>query len=220
MSYVHPLTQTILCIWAIGRASGAIAGELDRGTMELLLAQPIRRSQVVLAHLVIEVVTIPIICLSMWAGTCAGAHLVGFSSAASDPNLRVEVWRFGPALFNVGLLVFAISGITMALSAAGRLRGRVMGAAVVLGLLQFLVNVIAQLWTPLVNVFGQVLSPMETLRRCTVFFYYEPQPMILNPNWTAERGAWINLGVLLAVGCAGYGLAFWRFCTRDLPAPL
>ena len=31
IGYVHPLVQTILCIWAVGRASGAIAGELDRG---------------------------------------------------------------------------------------------------------------------------------------------------------------------------------------------
>src|SRR5438874_1198365 len=41
IGYVHPLTQTILCVWAVGRASGALAGEIDRGTMELLLAQPI-----------------------------------------------------------------------------------------------------------------------------------------------------------------------------------
>src|SRR3954452_262278 len=46
IAYVHPLVITILGVWAIGRAANAIAGELDRGTMELLLAQPIRRSQV------------------------------------------------------------------------------------------------------------------------------------------------------------------------------
>ena len=50
IGYVHPLMQTIFCIWAVGRAAGAIAGELDRGTMELLLAQPVRRSRVILAH--------------------------------------------------------------------------------------------------------------------------------------------------------------------------
>ena len=43
VGYVHPLVQTILWIWAIGRASGAVAGEVDRGTMDLLLAQPVSR---------------------------------------------------------------------------------------------------------------------------------------------------------------------------------
>ena len=45
IGYVHPLMQTIFCIWAVGRASGAIAGEMDRGTMELLLAQPLARGR-------------------------------------------------------------------------------------------------------------------------------------------------------------------------------
>ena len=49
IGYVHPLMQTVLCVWAVGRASGAVAGEIDRGTMELLLAQPIPRYRVLLA---------------------------------------------------------------------------------------------------------------------------------------------------------------------------
>src|ERR1043166_2659060 len=35
VGYVHPLPETILLIWAVGRAAGALAGELERGTMEL-----------------------------------------------------------------------------------------------------------------------------------------------------------------------------------------
>jgi ABC-2 type transport system permease protein len=208
MAYVHPLTQTILCIWAIGRASGAIAGEIDRGTMELLLAQPIRRGQVVLAHLIVDLITIPILCLAMWAGTCTGAYLVGFTRA-SDPMLQVDLWRFGPALVNVGLLVFSHTGVTMAISAAGRLRGKVMGVAVLVSLLQFLVNVIGQLW-----------EPMRPLRPFTIFYYYQPQPMILHADWAQEWELWRNLGVLVGISAAGYAFAWWHFCRRDLPAPL
>jgi beta-exotoxin I transport system permease protein len=208
MAYVHPLTQIILCVWAIGRASGSIAGELDRGTMELLLAQPIRRGQIILAHFLIDIITIPVVCLSMWAGTFVGAHLVGLTGA-TDPKLQVHLAKFGPALFNVGLLVFAVSGITMAISAAGRYRGRVLGGAVLLALLQFLVNVIGQLW-----------SPMEPLRPYTVFYWYQPQPIILEVDWTVHREIWEGFAVLAAVGTAGYALALWRFTRRDLPAPL
>jgi ABC-2 type transport system permease protein len=208
MAYVHPLTQTILCIWAIGRASGAIAGEIDRGTMELLLAQPIRRGQVVLAHLIVDLITIPILCLAMWAGTCTGAYFVGFTRAA-DPLLQVDLWRFGPALFNVGLLIFAHTGVTLAISAAGRLRGKVLGVAVLVSLVQFLVNVIGQLW-----------EPMRPLRPFTIFYYYQPQPMILHADWAGEMEFWRNLGVLVGISAAGYAFAWWHFCRRDLPAPL
>src|SRR5207248_10193635 len=74
---VHPLMQTIFCIWAVGRAAGAIAGEMDRGTMELLLAQPVPRWRLILAHLCVDVLTIPVLCLSLWAGNVLGCWLVG-----------------------------------------------------------------------------------------------------------------------------------------------
>src|ERR1051326_8840977 len=72
IGYVHPAMLVLFSIWAVGRASGAIAGEIDRGTMELLLAQPLARYRVVLTHLAIDAMTIPLLCLSMWAGTWAG----------------------------------------------------------------------------------------------------------------------------------------------------
>src|SRR5262245_20843349 len=77
IGYVHPLMQTIFCIWAVGRAAGAISGEMDRGTSELLLAQPMPRSHLVYAHFCVDCITIPILCLSLWAGTCLGTWLVG-----------------------------------------------------------------------------------------------------------------------------------------------
>ncbi len=208
IGYVHPLIQTILCIWAIGRAAGAIAGEIDRGTMELLLAQPIRRGQVVLAHFLVDWLTIPVLCLSLWLGTWLGCWLVGFIHNPS-PHLAVDPWRFAPCLVNVALLLYAIGGLTMWLSAAGRFRMRTLGLAVLLALLQFLINVIGQLW-----------DKMEWLRPFTVFFYFQPQPMILVAEWYQQGAVWLRLGILAAVGSLGYGLALLTFCRRDLPAPL
>jgi ABC-2 type transport system permease protein len=208
ISYVHPLTMFILSTWAIGRASGAIAGEIDRGTMELLLAQPIRRAQVVLGHLCVDLLTIPVLCLSMWAGTWLGASLVGFVGNRNE-TLAVNPWAFGPGLVNVALLVFAISGLTMWASSAGRFRWRVLGLAVVVALAQFLVNLIGQLW-----------EPADPLRPFTVFYYYQPQPIILDPDWYKQGQVWLHMGVLAAVGTLGYGMALATFCRRDLPAPL
>ena len=260
IGYVHPLMQTIFCIWAVGRAAGAIAGEIDRGTMELLLAQPLSRTRVLLAHLCVDLITIPALCLSLWAGNWLGAWLVTpikpheptFAQSLprraylvelgplkvrlDDPlsrtprhpsaerrrqmeeRLRVEPAQFGPALWLVGGLIFAVSGYTMWLSAAGRFRWRVLGLAVLLTLLMFLVNLIGQMW--------DVLAPLRPL---TVFYYYQPQQVILAGDWCVRLREW-NGGrplclvpmplVLYGVGVAGYALAWWTFCRRDLPAPL
>jgi ABC-2 type transport system permease protein len=234
IGYVHPLMQVVFCVWAIGRASLAIAGELDRGTMELLLAQPVARWSVVAAHLIVDGVVIPALCLALWAGTALGVWLVGpFEVTAAnleplkrlpfeikiDPALlRVDPWAIGPALWNVGALVFAVSGLTMAVSAAGRFRNRVIGVAVLVMLLQFLVNVVGQLW-----------DTIAWLRPLTVFYYYQPQAVVLSGKWTVDPGQlWgggpalaVNvLAVLFAVGAVGYAVALAAFTRRDLPAPL
>src|SRR5262249_10543415 len=75
--YVHPFALTILGLCAIGRAAQALAGELERGTLELLLAQPIRRGQVIAAHLCVDLLTVPILGLALWLGTWTGAWLIG-----------------------------------------------------------------------------------------------------------------------------------------------
>jgi ABC-2 type transport system permease protein len=261
IGWVHPLIITIFCVWAIGRAAGAIAGELDRGTMELLLAQPLARSRVVLAHLWVDLITIPILSLSMWGGTILGVWIVGpikvqtsevldkspakpayllelgpFKVRLANPaadlgkmkgsnnaeeirrRLEVNPWAFGAAAWVVGGLMFAVSGFTMWLSALGRYRGRVLGLAVFLVLLQFLINLIGQMW-----------DVMEPLRPLTVFYYYQPQQVVLLGDWYVTLREWNGgkplchvpmVGVLIGIGVVGYGLTWWTFTRRDLPAPL
>jgi ABC-2 type transport system permease protein len=208
ISYIHPLTLAILCVWAVGRASGAIAGEIDRGTMELLLAQPIPRPDLILAHFIVDIVTIFVLCLSIWAGTWTGAWIIG-QLALAPSEAGVDPVRFAPALLSVALLLFAVSGYSLLLSSLGRFRWRVLGLAVMVTLVQFLLNVIGQLW-----------DAAAFLRPFTVFYYYQPQPMILSADWSEQAAVWIRLGVLLGVGTAGYLLSLWTFCRRDLPAPL
>jgi ABC-2 type transport system permease protein len=230
IGYVHPLMVVLFCIWAIGRSAAAVAGEIDRGTMELLLAQPIRRGGVIAAHLAVDALVIPLLCLSLWGGTALGCKLVGpfkastaalevfpFPVEIDDSLLNVTPGAFGPSLWNVGGLLFAVSGVTMALSTAGRFRNRVVGIAVLIFLLQFLINVVGQLW-----------DAVDVLRPFTVFFYYQPQQIVLADRWTVNpAAAWgggpnaVNmLAVLYGVGIAGYALALFFFTRRDLPAPL
>jgi ABC-2 type transport system permease protein len=208
VGYVHPLLLTMLSVWAVGRAAGSIAGELDKGTMELLLAQPLARPRVIASHFALDCLTIPILCVCMWAGTTLGAHAFDLIAMTATDSKPVDPWLFGPALLNVGVLLFAISGYTMAISSAGRFRTRVLGIAVVLTLLQFLINLLGQTW-----------EDIEFLRPCTVFYYYQPQGLILRLDGAAAE-AWRNQLTLLAVGMAGYAAALVIFCRRDLPAPL
>jgi ABC-2 type transport system permease protein len=231
IGFVHPTVQAILCIWAVGRSAGAIAGEIDRGTMELLMAQPVRRYHLVLAYLILDILLIPLLCLAMWGGTLLGVWLVGPISLSPeelmrfpfpiriDPDLlQINPVALAPSLLNVAALVFAISGYTIWLSASGRSRWKILGVAIFVTLLQFLVNVLGQLW-----------DTIAALRPFTVFYYYQPQQIALKGEWTVNLGTVWNyhaglslnvLAVLFAVGAVSYAMAFWTFSRRDLPAPL
>jgi len=247
IGYVHPLVQLILCIWAIGRAAGAIAGEIDRGTMELLLSQPLSRSRFVLAHLIVDAVAIPTLCLALWLGNFGGAALIAPIQLVERPDMKapeaiaaleigplkfslkgaivppeepaehiaerltIRPWDFTPGLLSVAGLLFALSGATMWLSSLGRYRFRVLGLAILIGLLMFLVNVLGQMW-----------DAMAFLRPWTIFYYYNPQSAILGQGWTVPvYGVPVPaLPVLFAVGTVGYLLAWRTFEQRDLPAPL
>lgn len=221
IGYVHPLMLLIFCLWAVGRASGAIAGEIDRGTMELLLAQPLARYRLVLAHLCVDILTFPVLCFSLWGGNWLGTWMCGILEIGVPVNsrgLHVDPTLLGPALWNLAALLFAVSGYTMWLSSLGRFRGRVLGIAVLVTLLQFVLNLM-----------GQMLDKLSYLRPFTVFYYYQPQQIILKNVWTVNIAkAWrleqpLTANVLLvlfAVGLTGYSMALWTFCRRDLPAPL
>ena len=153
VGYIHPFIVTVFCIWAIGKSSGAIAGELDRGTMELLLAQPIARWKILTTHLAVDLVTIPVLMLCMITGTTIGVTVLGV------PDVRLI--DFTGALVNAAALIFAVSGYTIFLSAIGRYRWRVMGLTLGLTLVQFLINILGDVWPPL-----------TAIRPLTVFYYY------------------------------------------------
>jgi ABC-2 type transport system permease protein len=230
VGYLHPLIQFIFCIWAIGRASGAIAGEIDKGTMELLLAQPMARSKIILAHFLVDLTVIPLLAFALFLGTVLGtvsagpftideSHFKMFSITIplAAQTLEVHPNQLAPSMWNIGALLFALSGITMWISSAGRFRNRVIGIAVLITLIQFLINVIGQLW-----------EPLSFLRPFTVFYYYQPQQLSLHHDWTVNPGnAWggsfmeVNVVLVLCfVGILGYLMAWRIFTRRDIPAPL
>jgi ABC-2 type transport system permease protein len=230
---LHPAVLVLCLVWGVGRAAGAVAGELDRGTMELLMSQPVPRNRLILAHLLVDCVVLPVICLSFFAGTQFGLAVVGpfvpdYAMVDEIPQLRnlprdhsplpVSGMRELPALANTLAFIFAISGMTIALSAAGRSRWKVTGYAVLVMVIMFVANTVGQLW-----------EPARFVRPLTFFFYYQPHRVMVDGDWTVDlNAAWDfgqpvpvpAVGVLLAVGVIGYLLALRTFTRRDLPAPL
>ncbi len=233
ISLLHPVLLIMCVVWGVGRAAGAIAGELDRGTMELLMSQPIPRSRLVRAHFLVDCIVLPTLCFAFFAGTqfglaTAGPFVPNYAALDEIPQLKnfprdttpLPVSGVGQiaGLVNTLAFLFAISGMTLAFSAFGRSRWKVVGYAVLVLVTMFVANTIAQLW-----------EPAAFVRPFTFFYYYQPQRAMIEGNWLVDLNKSWNFGrpveipavaVLVAVGAAGYALALRVFTRRDLPAPL
>jgi ABC-2 type transport system permease protein len=234
---LHPVVIILVTLWGVGRTGGAIAGEIDRGTMELLLSQPVPRDRLVLAHLIVDLLVTPLICLSILGGTQLGLWLTGpfienhevfndlppaaraIATAKPPAELPVDVGGQWKAALNLAGLIFAVSGVSLFVSSDGRSRWRALGWAILLVVVMFVVNVVGQLW-----------EPIGRLRPLTLFFYYQPQNVWLKDVWMADVGealgmakGWVvvpSVVLLFAVGTAGYLAALRVFTKRDVPAPL
>ncbi|MEM9657169.1 MAG: ABC transporter permease subunit, partial [Planctomycetota bacterium] len=110
-------------LWAIARGSECLSGRLSAGTMEMLLAQPIRRFTLFATHTLVTLAGAALVGFASWLGTGLG---VAWSSFAEPPELRV----FTPAAVNlVGLCVF-FAGFTTLLSAVTRTRSQTVALAI------------------------------------------------------------------------------------------
>ena len=79
-SFMVPL---LLLIAAIGAGARATAGEEERGTLDLLLANPVSRRRVVLEKLAALIVEVTFLALVLWLALVAGVAVIGMNVSAA-----------------------------------------------------------------------------------------------------------------------------------------
>lgn len=192
IGYQHPFILFLLLLFAIGVPTGMLAGEVQRGTMELILSRPVTKTQVYFCAGLLTITGMFALVLMMFLGTVAGVNIYEFK----DP---VPLDLFFRIAINGGLLASAAGGV--ALLAAAYFRARHMAVAVTAAFLvaNYFLSVLSQLW-----------PRMAFLFRYTMFNYVSGPK--LWRGWPLD-----DMGVLAAflVVCAVAGGVIWQ--RRDLP---
>lgn len=195
LGWVHPLAIGMFVLFPVGLGSVMIAGERQRGTLEVLLARPLSRRALFATHLVTLSALAALTVLAAVAGTLAGAAaygVVGDLDAADLAVLGLNTWLF----------LVALAAVSLATSASfDRLAGPV-GVAIAVLLLGYLLEVLGTLWPD--AAFLQPFTPFHYLRPLEVLGGRVPRADLL-----------VLAGIALAATL--YGL--WRFPRRDLAAP-
>jgi len=192
---IHPIPIALVAVFAIGEPSRAIAGERERGTLEVLLARPISRRRLYATVLVTTLLLVVATLTANVAGVIGGAFALGVAS-----ELRLDLLAL--AWLNAVALFAALATLALAASASFDRLGPTLGLALGFTIVSYAIEFLAVLW-----------PDIAWLRPWSLFSYFQPAQILAGDF---EPG---DVAVLTAVGAAAVAYGLWVFPRRDLAAP-
>lgn len=193
IAWVHPVTLALAWAHALVSCTRVPAGEVDRGTADVLLGLPVSRWEVFLSETIVWLVCGVALLAAALAGNLLGA--LGLPVEQRPPLARLLI-----VLANLFCLYAAVGGLAWLVSSFSDRRGRALTVLFLALLALFLLNYLAQFWQTLERVV--FLSPLH---------YHRPVNVLGNGFWP-----WKDLGVLLAAGGVMWTVAGVVFARRDL----
>jgi hypothetical protein len=194
LGYFHPVVITVLVGLMIAIATEPV-GEVETRFVDLTLARPLRRLDVMARTLVVVTVAGSLMLGLMIAGTWTGL------TCCSPAN--VERPSFGMILslaFSLAMVMACWAGVALAIASAAKRRsvaGAVSGA---LALAAYLLDYLGRAWEPASP--ASVLSP---------FHYFEPMTLVMGQALDIRDAA-----TLLAIALAGAVAGSVIFSRRDI----
>ena len=172
-----------------------MAGERQRGTLEVLLARPISRRSLVITLFVAVTLFICLAVLAVLAGSLLGSSLGGVIDELEIGNVPV-LW------LNVVLLFVALASIGLAASVSFDRLAPAVGVTLGVTIVAYFLDVIGSLW-----------PDAEGLRPWSLFYYVKAKEALLG------EAAATDLLLLALVAAAALVFALVAFPRRDIAAP-
>ena len=178
------MAPLVLLIFSIGAGSGAVAGEEEKGTLDLVLAHPVRRRDYVVQRSVALGVLVLVLAATLLVAVAIGSRLV---------DLDIGFGRLVAASVSVGLLAILFGSLALAVGAVRP--GRASAVAISAG-----IAVVA--W--LLDGLGQAVDALDAWRPLSP--YYQAlgrNPLREGAPWSGWAILAIATAVIVAVGVIG-----------------
>jgi ABC-2 type transport system permease protein len=193
MAWVHPIVLALLWAQEIIFCTRVPAGEVDRGTVDLLLSLPVSRWQVFLCESAVWLFTGLILVCSGLLGSLLGG-------LAADEEMRQPIGRVLIVAINFYGLYLAVGGMCWLVSSLSDHRGRAVAVVFALVLVSFLLNFLGQLW-----------EPAHSVQFLGVLNYYRPVAILGDGVWPIA-----DMLVLVTVGGICWLIGGVVFARRDI----
>jgi ABC-2 type transport system permease protein len=195
LGFVHPIAVGLNLVFAVGFAANAIAGERQRGTLEVLLARPLSRRGVYGTLAFAAAVFVAVALAALTAGSLIGATITGRTTELGVANLPI-LWLNGTLLF------WAFAAVALLASAASDRLTPALGVSLAFVLVSYFLEVIGSLW-----------PDAAFLQRYSLFHYVDAKADLAG---LPQTGDFLVLGAVIAIAV---GAALVVFPRRDIAAP-
>lgn len=187
LSFMGPL---LVLIYSIGAGSSAVAGEENRHTLDLLLANPVSRARVVVEKFGALVAGVALLMLVLWASLVAEGAAAG---------MNVPIANSAAAVFQLGLLGIEFGAVALL---AGCATGHLAFSRAVAGF--------AAVAAYLVNGLAQLAGWLHPIRPASPFYEFIGHDPLRN-------GLWLNaVPAMLLATAALVAAAVVTFRLRDV----
>ena len=195
LGFIHPIAVGLNLVFAVGFAATAVAGERQRGTLEVLLSRPLSRRTVYLTLAGAAAAFAAITVAALTLGSVLGAALTGRVPELGLGNLPI-LW------LNGFLLYAAFAAISLAASVSFDRVAPAAGVSLAVVLVSYFLDILGQLWPDAAG-----------LQPYSLFHYLDARNALAGlPDPT-------DFLVLAAVTAVAVCYALVRFPRRDLAAP-
>ncbi len=195
LGYIHPLSVAVIGVFAVGFAAAAVAGERQRGTLEVLLARPLSRRTVYLTLFVATSLFVVVAVASLIAGAVVSSALWNVIGELETRNLPV-LWLNGSLLF------MALGSIGLAASVSFDRLTPALGVTLAVTIVSYFLEVLGSLW-----------PDAKGLQPYSLFHYLRARDVL-----TGQIEPF-NFALLAVVIVAAFAYALIAFPRRDLAAP-
>ncbi|HEV8699531.1 MAG TPA: ABC transporter permease subunit [Candidatus Limnocylindrales bacterium] len=195
LGFIHPFAVALNLVFSVGFAGAAIAGERQRGTLEVLLARPISRRRAYATALVATALFVSATVAGLTLGALAGTAATGRIDELGPQNLPL-LW------LNAVLLYMAFAAVALAASVSFDRLTPALGIALAFVLVSYFLEALGSLW-----------PDAAYLQDYSLFHYLDARGVLT--GLPEAR----NFAILAAVALAAVAYALVMFPRRDLAAP-
>jgi ABC-2 type transport system permease protein len=190
----HPMVLTLLAINAIVLPARGLTGEIEGGTLELLLAYPIRRTTLLFSLWISGVLLL----LAIIGGGFAGSLSAITIFYQLNYHLFIKLLQI---VITLWLLFVLILSFTLLLASFGREESKIGARAAAVTLVFYLLHFFSGIW-----------DALRFTRPFNIFNYYQPAQLMFE-----QSNFWQNAAVLTMLTGICLALSLRQFNRRDIP---